>query len=229
MAQMGWPELAMNFAELAVFARLSSMPRGPIDAMIASGVNSPLSSSCGRLFDAAAAIVGLAWDRQDYEGQAAMLLEAAIDPAAMREPDELAYPFALPLLGGKGLPYVEPLAVWRAMLGDLLLGTSVGVIAARFHRGLARAIVAMALRLTGEGGPRTVALSGGCFQNATLFGLVHEGLERAGLEVLSHGRVPTNDGGIALGQAVVALAALQRQRQTTSGDCHVPGYSGTDR
>ncbi|MEV9459955.1 Kae1-like domain-containing protein, partial [Klebsiella quasipneumoniae] len=95
-------------------------------------------------------------------------------------------PFSIPLLGGRGLPYVEPLAVWRAMLGDLLLNTPVGVMSARFHRGLARSVVAMAQRLTADDGPDTVALSGGCFQNATLFRLVHEGLEQLGLNVLSH-------------------------------------------
>lgn len=230
MAQMGWTEFAMNFADLPLFARLSAAPRATIDAMIAGPVNSPLSSSCGRLFDAAAAIVGLAWDRQEYEGQAAMLFEAAIDPAAMDEPDDLAYPFSIPLMGGKGLPYIEPLAVWRAMLGDLLLQTPVGVIAARFHRGLAKAITGMALRLTGEDGPRTVALSGGCFQNATLFALVHQALEAAGLEILSHARVPTNDGGLALGQAAVALAVLQsRTIDQTIGEQHVSGHSRPDR
>ena len=215
MAQMGWAEFAMNFADLPLFARLSAMPRSTIDAMIASGTNSPLSSSCGRLFDAAAAICGLAWDRQEYEGQAAMLLEAAIDPAALNEPDDLAYPFSIPLLGGRGLPYVEPLAVWRAMLGDLLLNTPVGVMCARFHRGLARSVVAMAQRLTADDGPDTVALSGGCFQNATLFRLVHEGLEQLGLNVLSHSRVPANDGGLALGQAAVAMAHLHEATAET--------------
>jgi hydrogenase maturation protein HypF len=208
MAQMGWAEFAMNFEQLGLFHKLSAAPRHMLDQMIARQVNAPLSSSCGRLFDAAAAIVGLAWDRQDYEGQAAMLLEAAIDPVAMAEPDELAYPFTIPLLGGKGLPYVEPLGVWRAMLGDLVLNTPVGVMAARFHRGLARAIVSMAARFGGEEGAKTAILSGGCFQNATLFALVHQGLEQCGFEVLSHAAVPSNDGAIALGQAAIALASL---------------------
>ena len=139
-----------------------------------------------------------------------MAFEAAINPVALNEPDDLAYPFAVPRLGGKGMPYVEPLGAWRALLGDLLLETPVGVIAARFHRGLARAIVALAAKLSGdERHYRTAALSGGCFQNATLFALVHRGLEAAGFDVLSHTGVPCNDGGLALGQAVVALAALQ--------------------
>ena len=226
MAEMGWAEFAMNFGQLEVFARLEAAPRATLDAMIARGVNAPLSSSCGRLFDAAAALCGLAWEAQAYEGEAAMRLEAALDPAALGESDDLAYPFAIPLLGGKGLPYIEPLAVWRALLGDLYLGAPVGVISARFHRGLAKAIVAMAARLSGEEHScPTVALSGGCFQNATLFALVHEGLEARGFNVLSHERVPANDGGLALGQAVVALA----QRQEEPGESHVPRDSGAGR
>ena len=219
MAEMGWAEFAMNFRDLDVFKRLEAAPRATLDAMIAKGLNVPLSSSCGRLFDAAAALCGLAWEAQAYEGEAAMRFEAAIDTAALDGPDELAYPFAIPLLGGKGLPYIEPLAVWRAMLGDLHLKTPVGVIAARFHRGLARAIVGMAAKLAGsERRYPTVALSGGCFQNGTLFALVHEGLAGQGFRVLSHEKVPANDGGLALGQAVVALA----HQQKASGECHVP-------
>ncbi|MDJ0895470.1 MAG: carbamoyltransferase HypF [Alphaproteobacteria bacterium] len=210
MAEMGWAEFAMNFDRLDLFKRLEDKPRATLDAMIAKGLNTPMSSSCGRLFDAAAAMCGLAWDAQAYEGEAAMLFEAALDEAALAEPDELAYPFTIPLLGGRGLPYIEPLAVWRALLGDLHLETPVGVISARFHRGLANAIVAMAARLSGaERAYPTVALSGGCFQNRTLFALVHRGLEARGFAVLSHEKVPANDGGLALGQAAVALATHQ--------------------
>ncbi len=211
MAEMGWAEFAMNFDMLAVFGRLAAAPRPTLDAMIAAGTNTPLSSSCGRLFDAAAALCGLTWDRQEYEGQAAMLLEAAVDPDALQEGDDLAYPFAIPLLGGKGLPYIEPLAMWRGLLGDLVLGTPVGVISARFHRGLARAVADMAVRLSGaENRFSTVALSGGCFHNRTLFNLIHAGLEDHGFNVLSHQKLPANDGGLALGQAVIALAAHQQ-------------------
>ncbi len=211
MAQMGWAEFTMNFSALDLHARFLALPRATLDAMIAQGQNTPLSSSCGRLFDAAAAITGLAWDRQNYEGEAAMRFEAVIDRAALDEPDDLAYPFSIPLLNRTGLPYIEPLAAWRAMLGDLILRTPVGVISARFHRGLARAIVAMAARITDGNTIDTVALSGGCFQNATLFALVHEGLARCGKQVLSHSRVPANDGGLALGQAAIALAVTQAE------------------
>ena len=209
-AEMGWAEFSMNFGHLDLHQRLEAAPRATLDAMIAKGLNAPLSSSCGRLFDAAAALCGLAWEAQAYEGEAAMSFEAAIDPEALDESEDMAYPFAIPLLAGKGLPYIEPLAAWRALLGDLHLETPVGVIAARFHRGLAKAIVAMAARLSGEERRYpTLALTGGCFQNATLFRLVHEKLEERGFAVLSHEQVPANDGGLALGQAVVALATHQ--------------------
>lgn len=207
MAEMGWAEFAMNFDGLEVFDKLSTAPRETLDAMIAKGLNAPLSSSCGRLFDAAAAITGLAWERQAYEGEAAMLFEAAIDEAALDEADDLAYPFTIPLLGGKGMPYIEPLAVWRAMLGDLHLKTPVGVISARFHRGLAKVLAAMAVKLSGpERVYDTIALSGGCFQNRTLLRLLSTQLESLGFRVLTHERIPANDGGIAIGQAVIAAA-----------------------
>ena len=213
MAEMGWGEFSMNFADLEVYRRLNDMPRDTLNAMMETGTNTPLASSCGRLFDAAAVIAGIAWDAQNYEGEAAQLFEAAIEPAALDEPLDLAYPFSVPLSGGTGLPYIEPVAVWRAMLGDLVLKTPVGVMAARFHRGLANAIIAMAQRITHDTEIDTIALSGGCFQNATLFELVHQGLESSGLKVLSHSKFPANDGGISLGQALVALAASQSEEK----------------
>ncbi|MEM1160382.1 MAG: carbamoyltransferase HypF [Pseudomonadota bacterium] len=223
MAEMGWAEFSMNFNGLAIHNRLAATPRATLDGMIAGGVNAPLSSSCGRLFDAAAAIAGLAWERQDYEGQAAMQFEAVLDETALDEPEDHAYPFTIPLLGGTGLPYIEPLAVWRAMLGDLILKTPVGVMSARFHRGLAKAVASMASRITEDTDIDTVALSGGCFQNATLFRLVHQRLTDSGLSVLSHSKTPANDGGLAIGQAAIAMAVSQ------NGGNHVPGDTWTDR
>lgn len=222
-AEMRWPEIEMNFRELPLFEKLNRLPRATLDAMIKAKTNSPLSSSGGRLFDAAASIAGLAWDAQNYEGEAAMRFEAALDEDALNEPEDLAYPFTTPLMNGKGLPYIEPLSMWRAMLGDLILQTPVGVILARFHRGLAFAIVKLAARLAEENGLDTVALTGGCFQNETLFRLTHQGLAARGLTVLSHSQVPANDGGLALGQAVVALAAIAK------GGADVPWNSRPDR
>lgn len=213
-AEMGWPEFAMNFAELDIFKYLQDAPRETLDAMMDSGTHTPLASSCGRLFDAAAAITGLLRKEQSYEGHAAMLFEAAISPAALNEPDSLKYPFSIPLHQETRMPYIEPLGVWRAMLGDLIVGTDIGVISARFHRGLASVIVQMVEKLSGSDRAfNTVALSGGCFQNKTLFRLVHDQLQSLDYHVLSHSKIPANDGGLALGQAVIAAASLQPSPQ----------------
>jgi len=208
VAEMGWAAFAVNFAELPVHAALAAKPRALLDGMLASHVGAPLASSCGRLFDAVAAAVGICFERQAYEGEAAARLEAAVDPRALDEGDELAYPFAIPRLAGSGLPYLEPLAMWSAILGDLILHTPVGVVAARFHRGLARAVAQMVDKLATKAGVDTVALSGGCFQNRILLEQCTRRLRAAGYTVLAHARVPTNDGGLALGQAAVCAARL---------------------
>lgn len=201
-AAPGWSACLAEFGRLPLCAALSARPLPTLDTMIRQGRFAPLASSCGRLFDAVAAALGLCPDRQDHEGQAAMRLEALADPAAAGE-----YPFAV-IAGNPSV--LDPGPLWRALLGDLQDGVPAAVIAMRFHRGLALAMVRMALHLRGEADrPRfdTVALSGGCFQNALLFETLATGLERAGFTVLSHREVPANDGGLALGQALVALAA----------------------
>ncbi len=213
-AEMGWTEFSMNFAELDVYADLSRRPRATLDAMQRNGVNSPKASSCGRLFDAVAAALDICRERQAYEGEAGARLEAIVDLEVMaRDDEESAYPFAIANLRGAGLPYIEPLAMWRALLSDLIVKTPAPLMAARFHKGLARIIVAMTKKLArrdDEGGPRydTVALSGGCFQNRVLFEEVTRLLEQDDFTVLSHAQVPANDGGLALGQAAIGAARL---------------------
>jgi len=214
MAEMGPAHFAMNFAELPLFAYLEAKPLATLDAMIKNGVNAPLASSCGRLFDAVAAALGLCQERQAYEGEAGAKLEAIVDETALRNEDEaLAYPLSIPNLRGSGLPYIEPLAMWNAILGDLILNTPAPVMAARFHKGLAKAIAAMARKLARRDhvdGPRfgRIALSGGCFQNRVLFEEVTYRLEGEHFTVLSHAQVPANDGGLALGQAAIGAAHL---------------------
>jgi len=211
-AGMGWTEFAGAYARLEIFERLAAAPRATLDAMTAKVLNTPLTSSCGRLFDAAAALCGLAWDAQRYEGEAAMLFEAALDTDALGEADGRAYAFGIAQTPGQDAVVLDPAPAWRALLDNLGDGTPIGVISARFHRGLAAAMVAMAVHLSGTARRHpTVALSGGCFQNRTLFTLVHRGLEAEGFRVLSHSQVPANDGGLALGQAVIALAVQQGQ------------------
>lgn len=214
VAEMGWPAFKLNFEELELTQFLESKPLASLDAMLANQTHAPLASSCGRLFDAVAAAVGVCRDTAGYEGQAAIELEAIVDQATLlREDDELAYPFAVPRLRGKGLPYIEPLAMWQAVLGDLALDTPRGVIAARFHKGLAKAIVHMVKKLNGQAEAArpfsAVALSGGVFQNKTLFEQVVSRLVAQGFRVLTHEQIPTNDAGLAYGQALVDAARQQ--------------------
>jgi hydrogenase maturation protein HypF len=177
------------------------------------GVNAPITTSAGRLFDAAAALAGLA-DRSSFEGQAAMALEWAADPAAAG-----VYPFGL---DDRARNY-EPPGGWeapawvvdwgpalRALTADLARGTPVSVVAMRFHRTLAEAIVAVASR----GAERRVVLSGGCFQNRLLAELAIAQLRAGGFTPYWHQRVPPNDGGIALGQLAVARQSAAARERT---------------
>jgi hydrogenase maturation protein HypF len=163
-----------------------------IERMLAAPFNAPRTTSVGRLFDAVAALAGgrLA---QSFEGQAAMELEYAADACG----EEEAYPLPLregePLIGDWG-----PLV--RALLADRDRGVPMGVMSARFHEALGAFAAEVAARV----GAETVALSGGCFQNRRLFASVRRRIEAQGVRVVSHARVPPNDGGLALGQALIA-------------------------
>ena len=206
--------LAADFSGLGLFQALSAKPLVMIDAMIKGEINSPRASSCGRLFDAVAAALGICFDRQAYEGEAAARLEAIVSDETMEcESDDFAYPLAISAEPDTGLPSVEPRAMWKAMVSDLAAETPAPVVAARFHKGLAMAIAAMVSKLASGGDsetPRfdTVALSGGCFQNAVLFDQVTHRIAALNFSVLTHSRVPANDGGVSLGQAAVAAAHL---------------------
>lgn len=212
MAQMGWTHFKMNFEQLDLCHYLESKPLESLKAMMKTGTNAPLATSCGRLFDAAAAAMGICRDKVSYEAQAAIEMEALVCANTLdSEPDNLAYPFTLPRLNKTGLPYIEPLAMWNALFGDLILDTPVEVMAARFHKGLAKAIVhAIRVASTRDGArtTNTVALSGGVFQNKILFEQVVGRLATEHYDVLTHQQVPANDGGLSLGQALVGSARI---------------------
>ena len=170
--------------------------------MLERGLNCPVTSSMGRLFDAVAALVGL-HPSVTFEGEAAMALEWLADPA---EPG--AYPVdSLPgpvLAGARPALLLDWGPLLEAVLEDVRRGVPRSVIAARFHNGLVSAAVSVA----GAVGEERVALSGGCFQNRLLTERLAAALERAGHTVLLHAQVPPNDGGVSLGQIVVAAARL---------------------
>jgi hydrogenase maturation protein HypF len=174
--------------------------------MARRGVNSPVTSSAGRLFDAVAAILGVR-DEINYEGQAAVELEQLADPA-----ERGAYRAAIttdgaPGEGAAGGPLlIAGRDLVRAVADDLAAGTSTNVIAARFHNGVAGLITHACVLLRERHGLSDVALSGGVFQNLLLLHAAVGKLEQHGFRVLVHSRVPCNDGGISLGQAVIAAA-----------------------
>ncbi|HZK90955.1 MAG TPA: carbamoyltransferase HypF [Stellaceae bacterium] len=210
-AAMGWAELTANYAGLDLCRDLAKRPRASLDVTRGTGADAPKASSCVALFDAVAAALGICRDEQGYAGDAAARLEALVCERTLRDEDAaLAYHFTIPNLPGSGLPYIEPLAMWRAMLGDLVRKTPAPVVAARFHKGFARAIASMVGKLMSGGEPRfdTVALSGSCFHNKVLFEESARRLRDAGFMVLSHARAPSDDCGLALGQAAIAAARL---------------------
>ncbi len=167
-------------------------------AMSSRQVNAPLTSSAGRLFDAVAAILGVR-DSINYEGQAAVELEQWADLT-----ETGSYPAAVtegPALQLHGVDLV------RAVVADLRAGVPREVIATRFHHGVADAVVRVCLMLREATGVNAAALSGGVFQNVLLLERTVAGLEQTGFRVLTHSRVPPNDGGISLGQVAIAAAA----------------------
>ena len=160
-------------------------------ARLARSERSHVTTSAGRLLDAVAALCGLR-ARVTYEGQAAIELEAACDPAEA---------------GAYAWDGLDPRPAVARAAAELAADVPVGVVAARFHAGLAAAVAAACLAAAAEAGLDLAVLSGGVFQNRLLLVAVADRLEDAGLRVLVPERLPPNDGGISYGQAAVAAAA----------------------
>jgi len=174
------------------WARMRDVTMG----QIASGLASPLTSSAGRLFDAVAALAGIC-RRATYEGQPAMLLEQAADLGVT---DAYAFDVARTDEG----EIVDARPVVAAVVGDLRGSVSAGVVAARFHRAVAAAIERVCDRVRADRGLDRVCLAGGVFQNDLLLTDVVERLERDAFRVFVPREVPVGDGGISLGQVLVA-------------------------
>lgn len=166
--------------------------------MIEKRLNSPLTSSVGRLFDAVAALAGVR-NQVSYEGQAALELEMLIEADGESEP---AYPFEVN--GVDGMLRIDSAPMIKQLLADLQADTAASRISARFHNGLARSILDICRAIAQEQGKLPVALSGGVFQNRYLTERTAKVLRQAGFKVLLHRQVPPNDGGLALGQAAIA-------------------------
>ncbi|MBD3867891.1 MAG: carbamoyltransferase HypF [Acidobacteria bacterium] len=161
------------------------------------GVNAPLTSSCGRLFDAVSSILDLRHEIS-FEAQAAIELEMS----ATDVPGGEAAPYELSVPSGAGPVPVTPLI--QAVVRDTLAGVDTGMVAARFHASLAKLLAETVMSVAREAGIDIVGLSGGVFQNQLFFNEVLTRLRETGLQVLTHSLLPAGDGCIALGQAVVA-------------------------
>ena len=213
------PAAGRDVASLPVAMRNAARWEAVV-SMARRGINAPLTSSAGRLFDAAAALLGVR-DEISYEGQAAIELEQLADPG---EPG--AYAAAIAPGAEPGEPFrAHGADLIGAALAELAAGVAREVVAARFHNGVAALIEGGCVLLREQRGLDTVALSGGVFQNLLLLGATVNRLEARGFTVLTHSRVPCNDGGISLGQAVVAAAREPRLPSGRSRGC--PGSSTT--
>ncbi|MGW7520958.1 carbamoyltransferase HypF [Streptomyces sp. NPDC054796] len=192
------PALAARFA-----ARLDPREARVVRTMIERGLHCPLASSAGRLFDAAASLLGLC-DVVTYEGEAAVALETA---AGSRRAGAL--PWRVHRVDG--LTVFDPVPTLVALCEGGTAGVPAGTLAAAFHTTLAEVTRALVTTAVEAGAPETVCLAGGCFQNARLLAQVREELRTAGLRVLTSSAVPVGDGGISYGQAAVAAARLARE------------------
>ncbi len=182
--------------DLPFVRHLDKGQAGIVVQMARQGINSPLTSSCGRLFDAVSSLIGLR-HRNAYEGQAPIELEMC-----RRRGAKGYYPWRIEEKGDHRRLLTDDLI--RSIVEDLVGGTSKGTISARFHNTLIHMFHETCRLLREETGIRDVAMSGGSFQNATLLTGLTRVLEQDGFRVYSHRLVPSNDGGLALGQAVCA-------------------------
>ena len=200
MVALDWSWVTETYANLELVHFLNGKPLHVFQTMLDKGINSPLTSSAGRLFDAVAAAVGVCRESVGFEGQAAIELEAlATVHFSQQAGSAYGFNFCDNCLNWKPL--------WLALLQDLAEGVSPGIIAARFHHAIANAVSTIVSRLCDQYGPQIVVLSGGVFQNCLLLEQTSHLLGDQGLNVISPVVTPANDGGISLGQAVVAFAS----------------------
>ena len=186
--------------ELALLKQIDAVEIELIKRQIQTGINSPLTSSMGRLFDAVSALIGIR-DEIDYDAQAAIELEMI----AYDVGDKIGnkdYPYLI--IEQEGEKIVQLRELFAAITKDLHHGISKSTISAKFHNTVAQIVCKMCQLLAEETGLSQVALTGGVFQNRLLLRKVTSLLKSAGFSVLTHKQVPCNDGGISLGQAVIA-------------------------
>lgn len=201
---LGWERVSSDYPELDIVRFLNDKPLATFQTMAEKGLNSPMTSSCGRLFDAVAAAIGVCRDGVSHEAQAAIELESLATAEFYKQADH-GYPYEF---GDEGIRTLGWRRLWEALLEDIRQGTEAATIAARFHQGLVQAVAESARELCRQNSLDTVVLGGGVFQNRLLLEGISERLRAAGINVLSPVKVPANDGGLTLGQAAIGAARM---------------------
>ena len=205
-----WQEIQEKYADLAIIKFLEHKNPKLLNQIIEKGINSPLTSSVGRLFDAVAAAIGICPEQCSYEGQAAIEMEAIADTNILNN-DKETLNYSLKLEKSANIYYINTSPTWRQILNDIKQHISSSEIAAQFHKSLAVAIGTIVKQLRQEHQFNQVVLTGGVFQNQILLQQVKMRLEKLEINVLTHSIVPTNDGGLSLGQSVIAAAKYLKE------------------
>jgi hydrogenase maturation protein HypF len=212
---MSWDSFCDQFSQTPLADLFQQKPIATLHAMLTRQINCPMSSSTGRLFDAVAGALGLCADQVHYEGQAAIELEMHADPEAILH-ERVSNPYIFSIeQPADSLEHshfspiqLNPKSIWPELLNDLQQGESRSVIASRFHAGFINGIAQVVECLQKKWQFSDVVLSGGCMQNAILSQGLEQALQKQNLRCITHSLVPANDGGIALGQAVIAAARI---------------------
>ncbi len=189
--------------ELPILEKLKPEDIEIVKRMMDQNINSPMTSSCGRLFDAVSALLDIRYS-VNFEAQAAIELEMVADTS-----DDYLYEDSIAQISAGGDIPTTPLI--KEIVQDILDGQSAAVISSRFHRSLAEMFIESVKIAKEKTGINNVGLSGGVYQNVYFFNYLLDRLEKEGFNVITHSEVPTNDGGIALGQVVIADALIENQ------------------
>ncbi|WP_353930584.1 carbamoyltransferase HypF [Okeanomitos corallinicola TIOX110] len=200
-----WEEIKEKYSDLEIIKFLEIKNPTLLNQIIKKGINSPLTSSVGRLFDAVAAAIGICPEKCSYEGQAAIEMEAIANINILNNDKEtIDYPFKIEK--ADKIDYINSAPMWEGILKDLKQKILPSEIAAKFHISLAILITEIVKNLKQKYQFNQVVLTGGVFQNRILLEQTSKRLKNIGIKVITHSIVPANDGGLSLGQTVIAAA-----------------------
>jgi hydrogenase maturation protein HypF len=209
--------LGMTVDDLPFLRNIDKQALRVLRGQIDEELNSPLTSSMGRLFDAVASLIGVR-NEVTYEAQAAIEMEVVSKPFVSKA---WSYPYFVD--ESKHGKIIRVQELFRALAEEVGAGGSIGQIGANFHKTIADMAIDVCQRARESTGLNEVALSGGVWQNQILLDLVREGLRRSGFVVYFHKQVPTNDGGLCLGQAVIANH-IRAERSEPAGEHSRSGF-----